>query len=80
MEECLTRDPEAAGLSLTGFTALYIYPSFVLVQPRKTHLCLTERLLMGRIESNQINKPTDQDQHCFQSACKYMLISQNCAC
>ena len=33
-----------------------IYPSLVLVQPRKTRPCLTERLLMGRKESNQINK------------------------
>ena len=31
----------------------HIYPSLVLVQPRKTHPCLTERLLMGRKESNQ---------------------------
>ena len=30
-----------------------IYPSLVLVQPRKTRPCLTERLLMGRKESNQ---------------------------
>ena len=28
-------------------------PSLVLVQPRKTRPCLTERLLMGRKESNQ---------------------------
>ena len=34
-----------------------IYPSLVLVQPRKTRPCLTERLLMGRKESNQINDP-----------------------
>ena len=34
----------------------YIYPSLVLVQPRKTRPCLTERLLMGRKESNQANK------------------------
>ena len=33
-----------------------IYPSLVLVQPRKTRPCLTERLLMGRKESNQTNK------------------------
>ena len=31
----------------------HIYPSLVLVQPRKTRPCLTERLLMGRKESNQ---------------------------
>ena len=33
-----------------------INPSLVLVQPRKTHPCITERLLMGRKESNQTNK------------------------
>ena len=34
-----------------------IYPSLVLVQPRKTRPCSTERLLMGRKESNQtVNK------------------------
>ena len=33
-----------------------INPSLVLVQPRKTHPCLTERLLMGRKESNQSNQ------------------------
>ena len=30
-----------------------INPSLVLVQPRKTHPYITERLLMGRKESNQ---------------------------
>ena len=30
-----------------------IYPSLVLVQPWKTRPCLTERLLMGRKESNK---------------------------
>ena len=33
-----------------------INPSLVLVQPRKTHPVITERLLMGRKESNQTNK------------------------
>ena len=33
-----------------------IYPSLVLVQPRKTRPYITERLLMGRKESNQTNK------------------------
>ena len=33
-----------------------IYPSLVLVQPRKIRPCLTERLLMGHKESNQTNK------------------------
>ena len=35
--------------------ARHIYPSLVLVQPRKTRPCLAERLLMGRKESNQTN-------------------------
>ena len=39
-----------------GPCARHIYPSLVLVQPRKTRLCLTEKLLMGRKESNQTNK------------------------
>ena len=33
--------------------APYLYPSLVLVQPRKTRPYTTERLLMGRKESNQ---------------------------
>ena len=33
-----------------------INPSLVLVQPRKTHPFITERLLMGRKESNQTSK------------------------
>ena len=61
MVECLTRDRRAAGSSLTSITALWsmsknIYPSLVLVQPRKTSPYITERLLMGRKESNQTNK------------------------
>ena len=35
-----------------------INPSLVLVQPRKTRPFITERLLMGRKESNQTNKST----------------------
>ena len=35
-----------------------INPSLVLVQPRKTRPFVTERLLMGRKESNQTNKQT----------------------
>ena len=50
--ECLTRDQRAAGLSLTGVTALchwarHIIPSLVLVQPRKTLPNVTERFLTG---------------------------------
>ena len=33
-----------------------INPSLVLVQPRKTRPFITERLLMGRKDSNQTNK------------------------
>ena len=36
--------------------AKHINPSLVLVQPRKTRPYITERLLMGRKESNQTNK------------------------
>ena len=55
--ECLTRDWEVAGSTSPaslpyGPWARYIYPSLVLVQPRKTCPCLIERLLMGRKESN----------------------------
>ena len=39
-----------------GPGARHIYPSLVLVQPRKTRPNLTERLLMGRKESNQAKK------------------------
>ena len=61
--ECLTRERGAAGLSLTGITALWSlskthYPSLVLVQPRRVRPCLNERLLMGCKESNQTNKQT----------------------
>ena len=37
------------------------YPSLVLVQPRKTCHCLTERLLMERKESNQTKLADNQD-------------------
>ena len=61
--ECLTRNRGAASSSLTSVTALcpwarHIYPSLVLVQPRRTRPYITERLLMGRKESNQTNQNT----------------------
>ena len=61
--ECLTWDEGAAGSSLTGVTALcpwasHINPSLVLDQSRKTRPFITEKLLMGRKESNQTNKLT----------------------
>ena len=50
--ECLTQDRRAAGSSLTGVTAIcpsarHVNPCFVLVQPRKTHPDISERLLTG---------------------------------
>ena len=58
--ERLTRDQESVGLSLTGVTALWslsktYLSSLVLIQPRKTRSCLTERLMMGRLASKQTN-------------------------
>ena len=41
-----------------GPWARHINPSLVLVQPRKTRPYITDRLLMGRKESNQTNKQT----------------------
>ena len=60
MIECLTHDRGAAGSSLTCVTELcpwarYINPSLVLVQPEEICPYITERLLMGHKESNQIN-------------------------
>ena len=42
-----------------------MYPSLVLVQPRKTGPCLTERLLIVRKESNQTNKHYKGSQDLF---------------
>ena len=57
----LDGDRGAPGSSLTGVIVLcslarHINPSLVLVQPRKTSLYITERLLMGSKELNQTNK------------------------
>ena len=41
-----------------------INPSLVLVQPRKIHLYISERLLMGRKESNQTNKTLPRNIWC----------------
>ena len=70
MVECLTRDRGAAGSSLISVTALWSlskthYSSLVLVQPRKTRPCLTERLLMERKESNQVNKHTNNSLYVY---------------
>ena len=47
-----------------------INPSLVLVQPRKTRPFITERLLMGRKESNQTNKQ--------KRTLAFSLCSNNC--
>ena len=66
-----------------------IYPSLVLVLPRKTRPFITERLLMGRKESNQTNKqnhgsydiqkslPHHEKQACMESVmpCNIFLIN-----
>ena len=44
----------------------------VLVQPRKTRPCLTERLLMGRKESNQI-KQTKKKTISLTYMCSYLV-------
>ena len=61
--ECFTRDErprvQASPASLCQCVVSLsknINPSLVLVQPRKTCPFITERLLMGRKESNQTNK------------------------
>ena len=52
----LSLNAECSNNSMLAVTVLWSLrktrdPSLVLVQPRKTHPCLTERLLMGRKES-----------------------------
>ena len=49
-----------------------INPSLVLVQPRKTRPFITERLLMGRKESNQT-----KFSFCFNFPIKYILLFIN---
>ena len=63
MVEWLTRYRGTAGSSLTRAPALcpwarHINPNLVLVQPRKTRTYITERMLMGRKESNQTKTNT----------------------
>ena len=57
--------------------ARHIYPSLVLVQPRKTHPCLTERLLMGRKESNQTNKTNTISSIISECASSLLFTHQN---
>ena len=46
-------EPHRRHCGVRGPRARHIYHSLVLVQPRMTRPCLTERLSMGRTESNQ---------------------------
>ena len=57
----------AAFFGHCGPRARHIYPSLVLVKPRITRPCLTERLLMGRKELNQTNKMPEYRSHMFVS-------------
>ena len=78
--ECLTLDRGAAGSSLNSIISVVslsknINPSLVLVQPRKTHPFITERLLMGRKESNQTNKKNDPAKiFCPENICLLKLL------
>ena len=51
-----------------------INPSLVLVEPRKTYPFITERLLMGRKESNQTNKQNQQDILIFRRHIQYSVF------
>ena len=49
-----------------------IYLSLVLVQPRKTCPCLTERMLMGHKESNQTNKQSSVSS--LPASCEFSVL------
>ena len=67
-----------------------MYPRLVLAQLRKTRLCLTERLLMGRKKSNQTKQTNTKGIksglfyfNCFVDVCILRLfptIPRVCAC
>ena len=83
--ECLTRDRGATGSSLTGVIALcpctrHINPSLVLLKPRKTRPYITERLLMGRKESNKQIKQNIEESISldFHSVCLGYKLSSCC--
>ena len=61
-----------------GPWARHIYLSLVLIQPRKTRPFLTERLLMGRKDSNQTNKQTISVVHVMRSL--YSHYVSRCSC
>ena len=51
-----------------------INPSLVLVQPRKARPFITERLLMGRKESNQTNKQTNKQTYLVLGLCDVQVV------
>ena len=51
-----------------------INPSLVLVQPRKTRPFITERLLMGRKESNQTNKQTTDIRNIYNTYIMFVAL------
>ena len=63
---------QASTASLCSVLEQDINPSLVLVQPRKTHPYITERLLMGRKKSKQ-TKHKQTNQKLVWSAFGYML-------
>ena len=62
--ECLTRDERAVGRASPASLCCVINPNSLLVQSRKTCPFITEKLLMGRKESNQ-NK---------QNVCQWLVL------
>ena len=78
--ERLTRDRRAAGSTLTGVTALWSLSmtrlSWLSTGATQEDPSLTERLLMGRKESNQTNKIVCMISLCHD--CFDMLVM--CAC
>ena len=74
--ECLTRDRGAVVSNHTGVTVLCPNPSLVLIQPRKTRPFITERLFMGRKQSNQTNKILLYLSWCFEAQANIFGISQ----
>ena len=68
--ECLTQRPKGRGFErrrrhFVVSLSKNINPSLVLVQPRKTRPFITERLLMGRKESNQTKQTKRLPYHIF---------------
>ena len=56
-----------------------IYPSLVLVQPRKTRPFITERLFMGRKESNQTKQTNRWEHQGEHSAIHWTFIKAACS-